>query len=242
MIAGIVAAGRPLIAVPETDPYWTDVAHLLHFDGANGSTTITDQKGATWTVTDNAQISTAQSKFGGASLLLDRANDKVTSSAAFAPGSADFTIESWVRPAVLDATEQTILSMADSAGAQSIRIITRTSGLLAQLDIGGVVYSLSGGTTGGALTAAGVWSHVAVVREGGTIRLYKDGVQRASNSTVGAGSLRATTNKPVIGMRGYGTASEAFGGNIDDMRLTDVVCRYPSGTTFAVPASAFPNS
>ena len=53
------------------DPDWANVVLLLHLDGTDGSTTITDVKGNTCTTINTAAISTAQSKFGGASLLLD---------------------------------------------------------------------------------------------------------------------------------------------------------------------------
>jgi hypothetical protein len=55
------------------DPQFGSVSLLLHGDGTNGSTTITDNSPTPKTVTavGNAQISTAQSKFGGASILFD---------------------------------------------------------------------------------------------------------------------------------------------------------------------------
>jgi Bacterial regulatory proteins, tetR family len=52
---------------------------LLHFDGADGSTTITDNNSGgaahAWTANGNAQIDTAQSKLGGASCLFDGTGD-----------------------------------------------------------------------------------------------------------------------------------------------------------------------
>ena len=54
------------------DPLFNNVSLLLHGDGTNGFTTITDSSPTPKTVTavGNAQISTAQSKFGGAVLRL----------------------------------------------------------------------------------------------------------------------------------------------------------------------------
>ncbi|MGE3298622.1 MAG: phage tail protein, partial [Porticoccaceae bacterium] len=81
--SGIIGAGE--------DPYWNNVVALLHMDGTNGSTTFTDQKGHTFTATGNAQISTAQSKFGGASALFDGTGDLVSSAdhADWALGAGD---------------------------------------------------------------------------------------------------------------------------------------------------------
>ena len=55
------------------DVYFPNVICLLSFDGSNGSTSITDSSNSNHTVTVNsdAKISTAASKFGGSSLLLD---------------------------------------------------------------------------------------------------------------------------------------------------------------------------
>jgi hypothetical protein len=72
---------------------------LLHGDGTNGSTTITDSSISPKTVTavGNAQISTAQSKFGGASIAFNGTTSYLTTPANsdFAY-DADFTIECWL--------------------------------------------------------------------------------------------------------------------------------------------------
>jgi hypothetical protein len=69
-----------------TDPYWSSVVSLLHFDGANASTTFTDQTGKTWSAYGGVQIDTAQSKFGGASGLFNGASDYITT-----PSTAELT-------------------------------------------------------------------------------------------------------------------------------------------------------
>ena len=87
--------------IDKDDPYYNHVALLIHGNGTNGSTVITDQKGKTVTANGNAQISTAQSKFGGASAYFDGTGDylSVASSADFGFGTGDFTIECWVKTA-----------------------------------------------------------------------------------------------------------------------------------------------
>lgn len=52
---------------------------LLHMNGADASTTFTDESGKTWTANGNAQIDTAQSVFGGASGLFDGTGDFISS-------------------------------------------------------------------------------------------------------------------------------------------------------------------
>lgn len=73
---------------------------LLHTDGTDGSTTFTDSSLSPKTISvfGNAQVDTAQSKFGGASALFDGTGDYLTgSSADFAFGTNDFTIDFWMR-------------------------------------------------------------------------------------------------------------------------------------------------
>ena len=71
---------------------------LLHFDGADTSTTITDESGKTWTPAGTAQIDTAQYKWTS-SLLLDGNSDYISTPDHddFNVGSGDFTIDFWVR-------------------------------------------------------------------------------------------------------------------------------------------------
>jgi hypothetical protein len=62
---------------PSEDPYYGNVSLLLRGNGTNGSTTIIDSSPSPKTVTafGNAQISTAQSKFGGSSIAFDGTGD-----------------------------------------------------------------------------------------------------------------------------------------------------------------------
>ena len=74
---------------------------LLHCDGTDASTTFTDSSSPAKTVTavGDAQLDTAQFKFGTASGLFDGTGDEltVTDHADFDFGTGDFTIEFFVR-------------------------------------------------------------------------------------------------------------------------------------------------
>jgi Concanavalin A-like lectin/glucanases superfamily len=92
-----VPAGNP-VAIRLTPD--SNAKSILHFNAANGSTAITDSGYApkTWTAYGNAQISTAQSVLGGASLALDGSGDYVSTPAhddlnwTGAAGTLDFRI------------------------------------------------------------------------------------------------------------------------------------------------------
>ncbi len=90
----------------------------MHFSGSNGSTTFVDNSPVTksFTVNGNSQISTAQSKFGSSSLLLDGTGDYLSSpsNADYAFGTGDFTIECWAYRST--GNDNGILQISSTAG------------------------------------------------------------------------------------------------------------------------------
>jgi hypothetical protein len=74
-----LCASAALLALPQKSEADSYTKLLLHMNGADAPTVFTDSSlsGNTVTVAGNAQIDTAQSKFGGASGLFD-GNDALT--------------------------------------------------------------------------------------------------------------------------------------------------------------------
>jgi hypothetical protein len=211
------------------DPYWANVQMLLWMNGTNGSTTFTDSSttGITVTTHGNAQISTAQSKFGGASGLFDGSGDHLSTATltSISPGTGAFTIEFWVR-------------WADRTGAQTpftfvgaFDITKNGSNTLACGDIMTTASSLTSTTT----FADNQWYHIAVSRGTGAARLYVDGVEESS---VSGTNLDLSNQSIYVGRR----LSPAFylNGYIDDLRLTIGVDRYTAN--FTPPTAQLPNS
>jgi hypothetical protein len=86
----------------------------------------------------------------------------------------------------------------------------------------------------GALTVPkNVWTHVAAVRSAGVVHLYLNGTHVAS-SPIGVGATNGSTLN-VGGGSGGNPATEAFGGLIDELRITEGVARYSGNFT---PAAA----
>ena len=71
---------------------------LLHFEGANNSTTFTDESGKTWTTYGTPIISTADHAVGSSSGQFTSYGDfiKTVAHADFQFGTGDFTIQCWV--------------------------------------------------------------------------------------------------------------------------------------------------
>ena len=235
MIPGVLAAGAARSG--GGDPYWYNVSALLHFDGANGSTTFTDQTGKTWTGAGSARISTDQSKFGGSSLSLSVGTQISTvHNADLSCGSAEFTIESFVRFTTLRSS--VIVCKVPSTNARSEWMLyTSVSGALA-LACWGAGNALVVNLLDASLMSANTWYHVAATRDGGGVwRLFRDGVIVAS-ATEGA-ALATNTEPLTVGRAPYNTGAIYTAGFYDEMRITKGVARYTSN--FTPPTAPFPN-
>ena len=225
------------------DVHFPKVAALLPFDGTNGATSTTDLSNNTHTVTfgGDAQISTAQSKFGGSSLSLDGNGDYVDlPQSTNQLTSDDFTIEFWFRinSGAGSSTYGILGSFNQESGTYKGFYFFTTS---ARPQVYFQAYCGSDGWAEvnkdqGTRTALSnnTWYHVAVTRNGSTWRLFLNGTQEDSitldSSITDAGS---TTR---LGSGGPIETSGWFNGYIEDLRITKGVARYTSN--FTAPTTA----
>lgn len=219
--------------VGDNDPQWSQVVALLHLDGTNGSTVFTDQKGHSFTSGAGAALSTTEKKFGSASLLLNGTSQYIQCSTSpdWDMGSGDFTIEMWIRPA---ATISAIVSFYERWNTYGIGMTATATGKLSAFcqNSAGNVFVSTGATT----ISASTWHHIAMTRQGTTLRTFLDGVQEGTATFTG---MIEPINEPLsIGYDNSGT--RYFNGNIDEIRITKGYARYTA--SFTPPAAPFPNS
>lgn len=217
-------------SVGPVDPNFSDVSLLLHMDGSNGASTFTDSSSNSLSITrnGNAQVSTVQSKFGGASLLVDGSADSISLPSSSTPlnvGSGNFTIELWVRAATIKSAG--IFKRYDSSTSTGLYMTS-----------GGEIAWWADGTTGQILLSTtalstNTWHFVAVTRSGTSLKLWIDGVEKSS--TTNSSSYDFSTFH--IGRSFY---DGDFDGYIDDFRLTKGVARYTAN--FTPPTAAFPDA
>ena len=215
------------------------VSLLLHGDGTNGSTTITDSSPRAKTVTavGSAQISTAQSKFGGASIAFDGTGDylETPNSTDFAFGAGNFTIEGWVWTGAT--ATGTIACHRTAGGANNTNWLIQTNvptqGKIAFYASDGTTYQVNAMASSTNINNS-QWNHIAITRSGSTFRLFINGSQEASASW--SDSISSTSRVVQIG---NDNANSFFNGYIDDLRITKGVARYASN--FSVPAAPFPD-
>jgi hypothetical protein len=221
------------------DEYFQNVSLLLHGNGTNGSTTITDNSLSPKTVTavGNAQISTAQSKFGGSSIAFDGTGDwcQIANNAAFKFGSGNFTIEYWFYPTNITGVKQHI--NPDNGANTSYAIITNGSALLYYLSsVGGTTWNIASGVSIGTATLNS-WQHLALVRNGNVFTPYLNGT--AGTATTSSAALFDFTSEIRIGSDSLSAAPSPFQGYIDDLRITKGVARYTAN--FTPPTAPFPD-
>jgi hypothetical protein len=228
---------------PSTTPFVNDANTLLliHGDGTNGSTVVRDDNGALAnrqpkyiTAVGNAQVDTAQSKFGGASALFDGTDDylRISQSSTLNLGTGDFTIEFWVRANALGANN-CILTTGTSFAAGALGIAGGSSGNgMRYFDYN---YNSSGSALVGDPTAltTGVWYHYAITRTGSSWKLYRDGTSVSTGTYAGAVNLAHTDT--LIGAAGWDISNTDWNGWIDELRISNSV-RYTSNFTPATTA------
>lgn len=227
---------------PPTDPNFASVVLLLHFDGADGSTTFTDSSSyadGNWTRSGTPAIDTDQAQFGGSSCYFDGATDALffDDDARFSRGTADFTIECWVRFGS-SGTRERFAGQGSSSGSNvsfSFALVRTSSNTVeASVFSGATQYYVTSTATIGANT----WAHVAFVRDGSTLRLFINGTDMQTAS-IGSASVNDSASKYAIGALG-GFLVDSLYGWVDDWRDTIGAARYTA--PFTPPDAAFPDS
>lgn len=213
---------------PAGDPYWNNVVALLHFDGADGGTTFTDEKGNTFTAA-GATISTTTPRYGTARGKFNGSGQYIESSTVDTVfGTGDYTIEAFVDASASAGYGPILETRTSDVTTNGIALIITSALKVAS-------YGGAGGAVGGTATlSAGSLTHIALCRTGGYETLYVNGVQ---DSQV-ADSRNHTANNCKVN-KNVGGAGYYFTGYVDELRITKGVARYTSN--FTVPAAPFPN-
>lgn len=237
---GKIKALESNVIVTPTDPHWNSVTSLLNFNGTYGSTTFTDEKGLVWekigNTSNTAELDTNSPKFGTACLWLASSGAIKTSAvpaSAFSFGAGNFTIEFFFKP---------------FAAASAITCFFEhwnTYGIYINATADGRVYAGASNSTVGtkSVTEAvaswtpGGWQHLAFVRNGTDLLLFKEGVLLGTASGF-TGAIDVVNESPVIG---YDSSNvRHFTGHIDSFRVTKGVARYTAN--FTPPTEQFPTS
>lgn len=230
--------GAYTVAPTVGDPYFYNVALLLHCDGANGSTTFADNSPdpSSITAVGGAAIGTANAKYGTGALSANGGRLTVPNADKLNLSIGDWTIELWFW-LNNSGTQARLIDKEISNGIYpwAINYGQVTSGKIdfRSFNTGGILLPDLAGVTD---VAARQWNHVAVCRAGNTYRLFLNGVQEAIATRSDA--LRVSTDPVNIGNNGL---NSTYGGIlIDEVRITKGVARYT--TNFTPSTEPFLNS
>jgi hypothetical protein len=192
---------------------------LLHLDS-----TFNDSGSYSRTVTSSGSvsISSAQSKFGGASALFSGGRLDVTLDPDF---TGDWTVEAWLYLNSVSSASQTIFgNVAPATGGLHIHLAYN------QLAVNnGLAAALSGGTF-----VTGAWTHIAVVRNAGVISAYQNGTLIGTTSQTPS----VTSSTFNIGNSVGGSYNFPVDGYIDELRVLKGIVAYPTAP-FTPPTAPF---
>ena len=234
-----------------TTPFVNDANTLLllHMDGTNGSTVFRDDNGAlgfNWTgrsaktiqAIGNAQISTAQGKFGGASMLSDGTGDalRIVQNSDFNFGTGDWCIEFYIRPTTNLSGTYNIFDMRLDGETNAARVSVYSFSNSIRF-----YHSNADRITYNVTLAAGTWYHFAISRSGTQTKMWIDGTQVGSTYTDSTNYLESqvTIGAYSAGGSSYTGSTPAY---FDEIRISKGAARYtanftPSTTAFVNDAN-----
>jgi hypothetical protein len=204
---------------------------LLPLNGSNGATSASDSSNDNRTITfsgSNANISTAQSKFGGSSLYIGGDGSKVEIGADGLNATGDFTFECWIYDTSVDNYPQLAINSSNNG-------FFLYTGNGATSGSNKVLRHWNGGSVTNFSTELpqSQWYHFALVRSGSTVKLYINGTADSTTRTDSGTYLMGQSSTLTIGADGAGND---FRGYINDLRITNGLARYTSN--FTPPTSA----
>ena len=214
------------------DPSFSKVTAMFNFDGSDGDTTTSgldaSNKSLTLTYSTGDELSATQKKFGATSLYVAD-NVIVSSSDGFDMGTGDFTMEAWFYFTTF-ATSFALFDQWDSSGSTRNQLwhSTSTDGKLAWYYAG-----TSNFASANPAVSTGAWTHIALVRHSGTLKMYINGTAE-SNTASHSGQFGRSHTMYFGDQHGGGAGAPQY--YMDDLRITKGLARYTAN--FTAPTTA----
>ncbi len=217
---------------PSTTPFVNDANTLLliHADGTDASTFFEDDNGVRApkgiTAVGNAQVDTAQSKFGGSSALFDGTGDYLIINNL--TSSSTFTFECWVRFASLPTSGSYTMLLAHTAN-QYVALTNQGGSYFwepAVIIAGQAIYVARFPAT----VSTNTWYHIAIQKTGTTITCYQNGTSISSSQSFNTLTEPMFLFDTTTRIGAFTNNTYVLNGHIDELRLSNSV-RYTSNFT-----------
>lgn len=210
---------------------------MLHLDGTDGSTTITDSSLTPKTVTavGNAQIKTAQSVFGGASCYFDGSGDYLTTADSddFFLGTDDWTIDLRLYPTA-NSNGGIINQWASTSNFVYIYRRSDTALQITASVSGSIVLNKTFST---ALVPINTWTHVTIVRSSGSYIVFINGVASEVAYAETDGWQNVSASLEIGKFRNNFGDTFYFTGYMDEIRISKGIARWT--TNFTPPTQQY---
>jgi hypothetical protein len=221
------------IAIP-TSPFTSDSDTKLLLNFTNAGVVDATAKNVLETE-GNAQISTAQSKWGTGSIRFQQSG---TTDYLFIPdspqiklGSSDFVFECWARFDNFTTTMHLAFLNGNTGSYAALRLgVDTDQKIFLLMSQNGSTFAVNSGPIGSALSA-NVWYYIAVQRSSAGVKVFVDGSQIGTTYSLSGALMSGTVN--YIGQ--ITGASQPMKGYLDDVRLT-----LYARTITASPTAPFP--
>ncbi len=216
--------------------YDEHVKLLLHGDGVDNGTTITDETGKTVTCVGDVCTKTAVKVFGTASIYFDGSGDYLTllDSDDWFFDTGDFTIDFRVRFAALPSSTNYAIFFSQhfvSSDRQFFGVYNNDGTYTLRYYIDDV--SIFSDPVPGTAFTTDTWYHIALVRSGNNWYLFVDGIQLGSTVE----NSRTVDNVPAILQIGRHATTHYLNGYLDEYRISKGIARWTSN--FTPPTEAY---
>lgn len=214
------------------DQYFNKVKFLLHADGSDSVFTDSSAYGRIITTNGGVTQSSSQSRWGGKSLFIDSVSKYLSVDSSDFSLTGDFVMECWVYMTG-SASSYVLIEARNNTNAYEDFVWYLHNGGYIGFVVGPSYARLDGNS---ALVPQNQWTHIALVRSGGIMSAYVNGVRDAVTINY-SGAITPVSSTLRIGSNG----SNSFSGYIDDLRITVDSSRGYTGATIIVPPAVFPD-
>ena len=203
---------------------------LIHSDTTNGDTVFTDSSASAHSITanDSTQHSTIEKYFGTTSIKFDGSSDylRIPNHTDFNFGSDDFTIDFWFKINVAASWKKFLGIGVGGYRGMLMQIDGATTNMMINI-------TNAAGTSWGVLSSIpmgfpGTWMHIAMIRTGNTIKIFKNGTQVGSDYSITWSIQMTTSGIQIGGVSDWNSYPDCY---MDEFRISKGIARWTENFT-----------
>jgi len=222
------------IAIPTDTP--NTYQFLLHGDG---NTTNSATSGYTVTNVNDITYNETIKKFGSSAFSYSNDTQRLSISGnLFDMGSNDFTFETWIYPTSLSSSKALFGRNWTNSSNGEFRIFLNSNSIE-------IYHTVLGGGSNARiysdieLFTLNTWTHIAIVRDGDTIRFFKNGIPFGTGDATNIEPIQGGTSFS-IGSPSIYYANAGFLGELDEIRISTNTALHTTDFSADLPTLPYP--